>query len=146
MSVELLTFATLGQRIGCSPEAARALAKQLRLVDTGRAKGNDGKANVADNLAALDHGGVDWPADVIAELASDLNHEFSKLETAAAGHRANYQYERDRSDWLTAEVLKAMSELMEAREATARLECEIAAMRARQWWRRLAGWSLPRTG
>jgi hypothetical protein len=54
MSVDMLTFATLGQRIGCSPEAARALAKLLRLVDTGRANGNDGKANVADDLAALE--------------------------------------------------------------------------------------------
>jgi hypothetical protein len=66
-------------------------------LSTWGANGNDGKANVADDPAALDHGGVAWPADVIAELASDLNHEFDKLETAAAGHRADY--------WLSAPQL-----------------------------------------
>ena len=43
MAVESPTYAALGQRLGYSPEAARALAKRLRLP---RQKANDGKALV----------------------------------------------------------------------------------------------------
>ena len=38
-----------------------------------------------------------------------------------------------------AELLKATADTMAARETTARLEGELAALRARPWWRRLAG-------
>ena len=52
MAVESLTYAALGQRLGCSPEAARALAKRLRLP---RQKANDGKALVVVDLTEIDH-------------------------------------------------------------------------------------------
>jgi hypothetical protein len=38
-----------------------------------------------------------------------------------------------------AEVLKATAELMAAREAAAKIAGELAAFKARPWWRRLAG-------
>jgi hypothetical protein len=41
MPIEMLTYAALGERLNCSPEAARALAKRLRLP---RQRANDGKA------------------------------------------------------------------------------------------------------
>jgi hypothetical protein len=43
MPIEMLTYAALGERLNCSPEAARALAKRLRLP---RQRANDGKALV----------------------------------------------------------------------------------------------------
>src|SRR5262245_63845837 len=52
MPVESLTYAALAERLGCSPEAARALAKRLRLP---RQKANDGKALVVVDLAEIDH-------------------------------------------------------------------------------------------
>jgi hypothetical protein len=56
---------------------------------------------------------------------------------AAATHRADF--ERERCEWLMAEVLKATAEMMAAREAAARIAGEPAALRERPWWRRLAG-------
>jgi hypothetical protein len=38
-----------------------------------------------------------------------------------------------------AELLKATADALAAREATARLEGELVALRSRPWWRRLAG-------
>jgi hypothetical protein len=38
-----------------------------------------------------------------------------------------------------AEVLKTTADLMEAREAAARLAGELEAFHARPWWRRLVG-------
>jgi hypothetical protein len=52
MPVETLTYAALGERLGCSPEAARALAKRLRLP---RQKANDGKALVVVDLTEIEH-------------------------------------------------------------------------------------------
>ena len=52
MALEALTYAALGQRLGCSPEAARALAKRLRLP---RQKANDGKALVVVDLSEIEH-------------------------------------------------------------------------------------------
>src|SRR5215475_12218278 len=52
MPVESLTYVALAERLGCSPEAARALAKRLRLP---RQKANDGKALVIVDLAEIDH-------------------------------------------------------------------------------------------
>ena len=48
MPVEMLTYADLASRVKISPEAARALAKRLRLQ---RTKGNVGKALVSVDLA-----------------------------------------------------------------------------------------------
>ena len=43
MSIESLTYAELGDRLGASSEAARSLARRLRLT---RRPGNDGKVRV----------------------------------------------------------------------------------------------------
>jgi hypothetical protein len=79
---------------------------------------------------------------VVATLMSrisTLEAEFAQVEAAAAVHRADFERERERSERLMAEVLKATAELMAAQEATARITGEFAAYRARPWWRRLAG-------
>src|SRR5215470_18067440 len=52
MSVEFLTYGALGARLNISPEAARSLAKRLRLP---RSLSEDGKALVSVDLAEIRH-------------------------------------------------------------------------------------------
>src|SRR5215510_1430792 len=52
MSVETLTYAALGAHLKISPEAARSLAKRLRLP---RSLSHDGKALVTVDLAEIRH-------------------------------------------------------------------------------------------
>ncbi|HET8544865.1 MAG TPA: hypothetical protein VFL68_10190, partial [Pseudolabrys sp.] len=44
-------------------------------------------------------------------------------------HRADFERERERADRLLAELLQATAETMAAKEATARLEGELSALR-----------------
>lgn len=92
-----------------------------------------------------------------------LQAELAKVEAAAAGHRGDFERERDRADKLLSEVLRTTLDLIAAREATARTEGDLAVVRAqaegevvavrahierletelatirarRRWWRRL---------
>ena len=68
-----------------------------------------------------------------------LQAELTKVEAVAAGHRADFERERHRAEQLMSELLRATEDAMTAREKTARLEGELAALRSRPWWRRLAG-------
>jgi hypothetical protein len=52
MSVDTLTYAALGARLKISPEAARSLARRLRLP---RSLSDDGKALVSVDLAEIRH-------------------------------------------------------------------------------------------
>ncbi len=130
MSVEQLTYAALGARLKISREAARSLAKRLRLP---RSLSDYGKALVSVDLAEIRHtprppGGRQ--AGNIALLAANieaLNAEIARLEAWAADHRADF--ERERADRLTVELLQATAETMAAKEVTARLEGEVAALR-----------------
>jgi hypothetical protein len=58
-----------------------------------------------------------------------LQAEITQLEARAAGHRADFERERERADRLMSELLQATAETMAAKEATARLEGELAALR-----------------
>ena len=102
-----------------------------------RSLSDDGKALVSVDLAEIRHtpqppgrrqaGDVArWTAQVAA-----LRVEIAQLEASAAGHRADFERERERADRLMAELLQATSEATAAREAVARLEGEIAFLRAR---------------
>ena len=169
---EALTYTQLGERLQVSAQAARALARRLRLP---RQPANDGKTLVLVNLAEIAHkpkpatarSSDDDPAALAvlaakvaalqAELAAwsprddhaamavlkaqvgTLHAELIKAEAVAADHRANFAAERSRCDALIAELLKATADLMASKEATARLDGELAALRARRWWERLAG-------
>lgn len=135
MAVESLTYAALGQRLGCSPEAARALAKRLHLP---RQKANDGKALVVVDLSEIDHKPL--PArspvghlsvvDTLQAKIELLQAELAKVEAVATGHRADFERERDRADKLLSEVLRATVDLIAAKEATARTEGDLAVVRA----------------
>jgi hypothetical protein len=52
MSVEILTYAALGARLNISHEAARSLARRLKLP---RSLSNDGKALASIDLAEIRH-------------------------------------------------------------------------------------------
>jgi hypothetical protein len=58
----------------------------------------------------------------VPRLAQTLPAELARLEATAAGHRADFERQRDRADRLMAELLKATAETMAAKEAAARLE------------------------
>jgi hypothetical protein len=124
MPVETLTYAALGARLTISPKAARSLAKRLRLP---RLLSDDGKALVSVDVAELRHtprppGRRKAGKVVLAAKIAALQAEIAQLEAAAAGHRADFERERERADQLMVELLQATAETMAAREATARLE------------------------
>jgi hypothetical protein len=130
MSVETLTYAALSARLKISLDAARSLARRLRLP---RSLSDDGKALVSVDLAEIRHtrrppGGRQAGniALVVAKIEA-LKAEIARLEARAADHRADF--ERERADHLTVELLQATAETMAAKEATARLEGEVAALR-----------------
>ena len=134
MSVEILTYGALGARLNISPVAARSLARRLRLP---RSLSEDGKALVSVDLAEIRHtpqasgrrqadDAAQWAAKVAA-----LEAEIVQLEARAAGHRADFEHERERAERLVTELLQARAETSAAREATARLEGEVAVLRTR---------------
>jgi hypothetical protein len=132
MSVEALTYAALGARLTVSPEAARSLAKRRRLP---RSLSDDGKALVSVDLAEIRHtprppGGRQAGNIAVAAKIGALKAEIARLEAGAADHRADFERERERADRLTVELLQATAEAMAAKEVTARLEDEVAALRA----------------
>jgi hypothetical protein len=133
VSVEMLTYAALGARLKVSPEAARSLAMRLRLP---RSLSQDGKALVSVDLAEIRHtprprgsrqaGNI---APLVGKIEA-LQAEIVRLEAGQAVHRADFERERERADRLMVEVLQATAETMAAKEVTARLEGEVAALRA----------------
>ena len=130
--------------LGCSPEAARALVKRLRLP---RQKANDGKVLVSVDLSEINHrpmparspAGHHPVTAALKARVEELEAALARVEAAAAGHRADFEHERHRAEQLMSELLRAIEDAMTAREDTARLEGELAAVRSRPWWRRLAG-------
>jgi len=136
MPVEMLTYADLAERLKISSEAARAIAKRLRLP---RSRGNDGKARISVDLTEIQHKALPARSPgghqaVIASLKAKietLQAEVARLEATATAHRADFERERERADRLVTEMLKATAETMAAKEATAWLEGELAALRSR---------------
>ena len=151
MPPELLTYTDIAERLKTSPEAARALVRRHRLP---RSRGNDGRVLVTVDLAELRHTAlparspVGHRPDVTAATAAletkiaSLQAEVAKLEAGAAGHREDFERERDRAEKLMGELLRAMLEAAGPREDRARLQGELMALQTRArswWWRRLAG-------
>jgi hypothetical protein len=150
MTTESLTYSELGERLGSSPEAARSLARRLRLL---RKPGNDGKVRVIVDLAEIQYkpaptrspGRPHPDADALNTRIEQLQAELAKLEiekncleASVAGHRADFERERDGCDRLIAETLVLNKVAMSARENAARLEGEVSARRnRRRWWGRL---------
>ncbi len=125
MPVEILTYAELGARLAISAAAARSLAKRLRLS---RSLSDDGKALVSVDVADIRHRPQPRARreagnfDPLAAKIVALQAEITRLEAAAAGHRADFERERERADRLMVELLQATAETTAARETAARLE------------------------
>jgi hypothetical protein len=148
MTTESLTYSELGDRLGSSAEAARSLARRLRLI---RKPGNDGKVRVIVDLAEIqyrpaptrspDRPDIDALNNRIEQLQAELAKleiEKNCLEASAVGHRADFERERDRCDRLIAETLVLNKIAMSARENAARLEGEVSRRRGRRrGWGRL---------
>ena len=98
MPVETLTYAALGARLTISAGAARSLAKRLRLP---RSLSDDGKVLVIVDLAEIRHTRrprASSEAGNVAPLAAKivaLQAEITRLEATAAGHRADFERERE---------------------------------------------------
>jgi chromosome segregation ATPase len=135
MPIEMLTYADLGHRLKISSEAARAIAKRMHLP---RSRANDGKVLVSVDLAEIQHkplparspGGHQAAIASLKAKIETLQKEIARLDAVAAGHRADFEYERTRADALMAEVLNATADTMVAKEATAWLEGELTALRS----------------
>jgi len=132
MPVEMLTYAALGERLKISAEAARSLSKRRQLP---RSVASNGKVLVGVDLAEIRHTprppGTRQPGNVALLTAKIevMQAEIARLEGAAAGHRADFERERERADRLVAELLQTTAETMAAKEATARIEGELTALR-----------------
>jgi glutamine synthetase adenylyltransferase len=144
MATEMLSYSQLGERLSCSPEAARALVRRLRLP---RQKANDGKVLVSVDLNEINHKPMTGRASgdrhpVTASLKAGveaLQAGLAKLEASATCHRAEFDRERERLDRLMVDLLRAILDAQTAKEAVARLDSDLKALRSRSWWRRLAG-------
>ena len=134
MSVEILTYSAFGARLNISPVAARSLARRLGLP---RSRAEDGKALVSVDLAEIKHRphpSARREACDVAQwttMVAALHVEIAQLEASVAGHRADFEHERERADRLMAELKQATAEATAARELAARLEGEVAVLRAR---------------
>lgn len=128
MPVESVTYPELGNRLAISTKAARALAKRLRLP---RTLLDDGTSLVSVDIAELRHTpgpGRRKGRVVLAAKVEALEAEIGRLEAAAAGHRADFERERERADQLMVELLRTARD---AQEATARLEGLLRAAHGR---------------
>ena len=135
MAIEMLSYRQLGERLGCSRNAARELVKRLRLP---RHMASDGKALVCIDLSEINHNPTQSPAGQLPAPASKECIEPKQQERTAGSYQAALERERDRAERLMAELLRAKADTLAARAMVARLEGELAALRARTWWRWLA--------
>ena len=82
-------------------------------------------------------------ATAIKAQIRKVQAEIANLETLMARRQAEFRatHERDRAEPLLADLLRLTANLMSAREAAARLEGELTALRAlrssRPWWWRM---------
>jgi hypothetical protein len=78
--------------------------------------------------------------DMLRARVAELEELVSRAEAIAARQRADYERERERAEQLASEIVRVFAELIAAKEKAARLEGEIAALRARPWWLRPASY------
>jgi hypothetical protein len=144
MATEMLSYSQLGERLSCSPEAARALVRRLRLP---RQKANEGKVLVSVDLSEINHKPMPArsPADhhpITGSLKASveaLQMGLAKLDASVASNRSDFERERERLDRLMVDLLRATLDAQTANEGVARLDGELRTLRSRPWWRRLAG-------
>jgi hypothetical protein len=125
--MESLTYQQLGERLGCTPGAARALANRKRWP---RTLGNDGKARVMAEIEDLNRPAPVPAPSALLERIEALQAELDEARRTGAVHRQDFELERTRCDHLVAEIIKVQADLT-------RTMAELMAERSRPWWRRL---------
>jgi hypothetical protein len=142
MPVEMLTYAELGERLKVSPEAARALVKRHRWP---RSRANDGKTLVQVDLSEFTHSPIPrqpqaqaghQEVTALKQHIETLQTELADMKVIASGYRADFERECERTNKLLAELLKASTESLGAREKAALLEGKLS-MLTQPWRRRL---------
>jgi hypothetical protein len=110
-----------------------------------RSRSNHGKTLVQIDLAEISHSPMSRGPQAQAghQVVTDLTQkietlqaEVFEMEAIASGHRADFERECERTNKLLAELLKASSETMAAREKAALLEGKLSVL-AQPWRRRL---------
>jgi uncharacterized membrane protein YccC len=107
------------ERLGTTREAARAIVKRHRLP---RSRSNDGKTMVTVDLDELHHKplparsqrGHQSVTEAVATLkarVAELEAELAKAEERSAGHRADFERERDRTDQMVTAQDRLITEL-----------------------------------
>lgn len=115
MPIEAQTYVALGARPKISLEAARSVAKPLKLP---RSLSDNGKALLSVDLAEVRHTpcprGGRRAGDIVpfVENIEASQTEIVQLEARAAGYVANFERERERAERLMVEVLQATAEAM----------------------------------
>ena len=134
LPVEMLTYAELGERLKVSPEAARSLVKRHRFP---RSRSNDGKTLVQVDLTEISHSPVSrgpqgqaghQAVTALKQQIETLRAELAEMNAVAKGHRADFEREYERTNKLLAELLKAGTEAVEAREKAALLEGKLSVL------------------
>jgi hypothetical protein len=139
MTMESLTYAEIGERLGVSPEAAR---KKVRSLGIPAPLGNDGKARITIDLGDIRHSprkartpGVLRPDNAQTIPPGELNKMIDNLRAEIA-RKAEIVAERDEA---RLHVVKLASELTGARALQALLERQLEDMMGdRDAWRRQA--------
>ena len=117
MPTEQLTYAQIAKRLSVSPEAARAIVKRHRLP---RSRRNDGKTLAAIDLTEIRYKPLRSPrgrrsvTDVVATLkarVAELETELAQAEERSAGHRVDFERERERADQLVTTQDRMVAEL-----------------------------------
>ena len=119
MATEQLTYDHLAERLGTTREAARAIVKRHRLP---RSRSNDGKIMVTVDLDELHHKplparsqrGHQSVTEAVVTLkarVTELEAELAKAEERSAGHRADFERERDRTDQMVTAQDRLITEL-----------------------------------
>jgi hypothetical protein len=128
MAIEMLSYRQLGERLGCSRDAARAWVKQLRLPCH---KTNSGKALVSVDLSEINHTVMPTRSPAFRHSATAMLEPIEAKMEPATDYRADF--ERERAERLMAELLRAKADILAARATAARLEGELTALRSRPW-------------
>ena len=113
-------------------EALKAAVARLETTAADHRADFERERERADRLAAelLQATAETTEAQEATTRLDALKVEIARLETRAADHRADFERERERADRLAAELLQAAAESTAALEVMARLEDEVAALRA----------------
>ncbi len=127
MSIEMLTYNAFGVRLDISAEAARAVARRLRLP---RSRSSDGKVLVTVDVDDIRH--RRRPPVGRAVAIETLQADVAQLAATVAAQRADVEHERERADHLAAELATLTAETNALKEAARGLEEEVAALRIGQ--------------